>query len=111
MGIRQGLIRTGFGAERDGHPVPRVDAGDCPGEVGQFLIGELAADGIVDGVGNVAVGYVCQGFGPFEGGPFTVVVVGCLTPRVETVQPLLAFTGGPGVFPVHVDAVSAAVHL
>src|SRR5688572_25993552 len=109
--VRGGLVPAGFRAERDSHAVPGVDAGDGPGEVGQFLVGEMAAGGVVGGVGDVAVGDVGQGLGPLEGGAFAVGVVRGFAPGVQAVEALLAFAGGAGVLPVHVDAIGAAVDL
>ena len=95
--MRRGLVLAGLRAEGDGDAVPGVDGGDFPREVGQFLLGEMAADGVVEGVRDVAVGDVGQGLGPFQRGAFAVGVVGGFAPGVQAVEPLLAFAQTPAL--------------
>src|SRR5262245_26848658 len=60
------LVGAGLRSERDADAVPGVDRGDGPGEVRKFLVGEMATDCVVDGLGDVSVGHVGEGFGPFQ---------------------------------------------
>ena len=84
--VRRGLLGAGFGTEGDGYAVPGVDGGDGPGQIGQFLVGEMGGDGVVDGVGDVAVGDVGQGLGPFQRGSLAVGVVAGFAPGIQAVE-------------------------
>ena len=105
------LILAWLCARGDGETVPGVDCCDGQSQVGQFLFAEVGADFFVNLVGDVAVGDAGHGFGPSESRAFAVRVMRRFALGVEPIKTLLAFSDGPQIFPVHVDAICAAVDL
>src|SRR6185437_4996623 len=106
-----GLISSGHGSGRDGEPVPRVDGGYCEGKIRELLLAEMRAHLFIHRVGHMSVRDQSKGFGPGQGGAFAVGVERAFAPGIQRVEPLLALTDGAQIFPVHVDAVGAAVDL
>ena len=64
-----GLVgRAGYSLEADIDAVPGIDCHDHEGQVGDFLFGKLAANPLIDLVGNAALRQFRQGFGPGQRG-------------------------------------------
>jgi hypothetical protein len=103
------LEGSGYGAKRDGEPIPTVDCYNCGGESDQFLFVKLLPGCFVCGVGNVVDTYQCYCFRPGERGTLTLRIEWRLAPEAQGVEPLLRFPARPRHFRVHVHAIGASV--
>jgi hypothetical protein len=106
-----GLLGSGNCARGHSQTVPLVDGCDGQGQISEFSFAEVRADFFLNLVRDVSIGYAGDGFGPGQSATFAVSVIRRFAPRVETVEVLLAFADVVQIFPVHVDAISAAVDL
>lgn len=104
-----GLVVADGLAGRDGDPVPGVDRGDLPDQVGELLGVEMARGLVGGGRREVRVGDAGDGVGERQRRSLALVEEGRLVPGSDRLQPLLRFVGLARVLGVQVDAVGAAV--
>src|SRR5664280_2596265 len=107
----RGLIRARHWPKRDGQAVPTIDGNDCECEVCQFLLREMLPDLLEDLVGNVSVGDAGDRLGPGQGRPLALAEKRSLMPRGQSMESLLGFAVGSGVFGMHVETESTNVYL
>src|SRR5689334_10634082 len=105
------LISSRSCAERDVQTVPSVNRNHGERQIGQFTIAEVMLCFLEYFVGHTAFTELRYSFRPRECGALLVVVVGRFAPGIQAIETLLSFTRRAQIFPMHVDAVSAAIDL
>src|SRR6266700_2539610 len=105
------LVDPGLGAETNSKAVPAIDRHDSQRQINQLLLAKVLAYLFVDSIWHVPLADQCEFFGPEQGCALTLTVEWCLTPGVEFIEALLAFTHGASILAMHIDAVSAAIDL
>src|SRR5262249_53158760 len=103
--------RTGHGLEGDGAAVPGIDEHDREGEIGNLLLGKLAANPVKKFVGNATFGQLRDSFGPGTGGAFARIEEVRVPPVGDVIEPQLALAVDLGFLDMHVEAEGAAIDL
>jgi hypothetical protein len=76
--------------------VPQIDHADGDGQIREIGVVEFLAGALVDFVGDLMAGDLCDGFGPFKGDAFFRRKHGGVAPGGEQIEALLRFTGMKG---------------
>jgi len=80
-------------------------------QISHLLFAKVLARVLVNSIRHVSGGDVGDRFRPGQCGPFALGVVGRFAPGVERVHALLVFALRLKIFPMHVEAKGAAIHL
>src|SRR5438045_199810 len=105
------LILPGDSPHRNYETVPGIDRRDCQRQIGEFLFREMLACFLKDFAGSMTLLDICDRLRPGESGALPLRVIGRFSPGIQAIEPLLAFSRGSQILPMHVNAVGASVNL
>src|SRR5579863_4757715 len=105
------LILARDTSQADGEAVPKVNRAHGGSQNDKFGLAKVPAHLLVNFIRDMPLTDQRDGLGPVQSSPLPLRVKGSLSPSVEAIDPLFAFSPGSQVLRVHVETVSAAIDL